>query len=75
MKRAKLLRLIEQVRAEARLESHQPLTFDNITVDFVARTVTFRGRTITVPEEHRAFVAPLLSTDQLILPRDGSVVL
>jgi hypothetical protein len=72
VKRAKLLRLIEQVRNETRYQG-APVTFDNLEIDFDHRTVKFKGRVITVTQP--IFVAPLISTDRMIITRDGSEVL
>jgi len=74
MKKRKVRALVEDVIAyyESRVRD-APITFDNLTVDFETKTVHIHGRTIKV--EHRAITFPLLSTDRLIVPKDGGQVL
>jgi hypothetical protein len=71
MKRDKLRRLVAEVLNERDL-IEEPVTFDVLSIDFDARTFTVRGR--TVQAESRIVVLPLLSTDRVIIPRDGSGV-
>lgn len=72
MKRSKLLDLIAQVRAETLAEGSRPVTFDNLTVDFPSKTISFKGRTIKV--DANACVFPVISTDALIVTKDGEVI-
>ena len=73
MKRAKLLRLIKDVQDAQRVGT-MPTTFDTLSVNFDDRTLRFRGRTISV-EPGRVASFPVLSTDRLIITKDGSEVI
>lgn len=72
MKRAKMRRLVEEVLEARDVVTEAPVTFDTLSIDFDERTFTVRGRTTKV--ETRSVVLPLLSTDRVVIPRDGSRV-
>lgn len=72
MKRSKLLRLIAVVRESERDIADTPVTFDNLEIDFEARRIRFRGRTINV--DSPAVTFPMLATDHLILSKSGDVL-
>jgi len=71
MKRAKMRRLVEEVLDARRAIPERPITFDTLSIDFEERTFTIRGNKVRV--DARAVDIPLLSTDRLIIPREGRV--
>lgn len=55
------------------LMAEPPVVFDSLVVDFVHKTVTFRGSVVQCDGD--GITLPVLSTDHFIVPRDGSAVL
>jgi hypothetical protein len=72
MKRKKLRRLVEDVLAARDAVPERPITFDTLSIDFEARTVALRGRTITV--DNPGIDIPMLSSDRLIITNSGTLV-
>lgn len=70
MKRAKVLELLREARELER--SSNPVLIDSLAIDFVERKVTFRGRVIYATTLGINF--PMLSTDHIIVPKDGEVL-
>lgn len=74
MKEKKVRQLLEEFhRLDSLHHIPAPVTFDNLEVDFEARTVTFRGRKVEVRQ--RVVVFPMLGSDRMILLKGpGEVV-
>jgi hypothetical protein len=74
VKRAKVRRLVEDVLAARDVIGDRPVTVDTLSIHWEARTVTLRGRVLTASAEHSAIAIPMLSTDHLLMTRDGEVL-
>lgn len=71
MRRRKVRKLVQDVLAARDVVGLDTVTFDTLDVDFVARSVRFRGRSVIVESDAVSF--PVLTTERLIIPRSGDV--
>lgn len=74
MKRTRLVRIVREVLDARDFATNESVTFDQLVIDFSARTVTVRGRTIQVKPDYDRVSIPVMSTTSLVVTDIGEVL-
>lgn len=73
MKARKVQRIIEATLEAERLHA-AAVSYDSIEILWDERVVIIRGRRISVPVDMARMSIPVISTDRVIVPREGLVL-